>query len=774
MNTRPLPDPSSERRPERGETESPDAVRDEASIEELLQTLAGRLSVEWNAPRCCVFLFSGISRKLILRAAHGIGDRSIVGRFSLGIGESITGTAFAEGIALQTNDLASGVDSYLPSLPVAREFVLEYETALAVPILRGEERVGVVLLQRKKDRPFSPEEIQGIRTAVARDAGTFEVAKALFAVREKERPDPEAAVASAPRSTFRGSSIAGGAAVAGKALVVTREKVGDLLLQIRSGQRVCPPVVRSFAEAVARTHDQIDQAQTRIAERLPEAAKLIFNAQMLVLRDENFVGKIAALVRDGNDTPQHAVSVVATEYTEFFRNSGVDFLREKAADVEDVAYHLLQNLFEKEAPSADSTEGRIIVVAEFLPSDIFRIASEGTRGIVLVGGASTAHATLLLKSLGLPAVFVNDERLLQIPDRVPVLLDAPHGTVFVNPEPEVLRRCEAPAPSADTLRVLFEGVRPETRTRDGTRVRLLANVNLLSEATRAVQSKAEGIGLYRTEYPFLLHPSLPNEEDQLNIYGELLDSFRNGPVTFRTLDAGGDKILSYFRSTFEPNPALGLRSTRFTLRYPYIFDQQLRAILQAMRVRSRAETRIMFPMIGSLQEFDAACRRVDHCVGQLNERYPSSQPVLKPAIGTMVELPALVRLARPLARKAAFFSVGTNDFIQYMLAVDRTNASVRRYYVPHHPAVLEGLAKVVQAANDAHIPVCICGEMGNDPKYLPFFVGIGVREFSLPPEKIPQVQDVLASFSVADAARHAARLLEADTIPDVEKILAEF
>ncbi len=302
---------------------------------------------------------------------------------------------------------------------------------------------------------------------------------------------------------------------------------------------------------------------------------------------------------------------------------------------------------------------------------------------------------------------------------------------------------------------------------DGQPVTLLANINLLSELDLALDLKAEGVGLYRTEFPFLIRQTLPSEDEQFSVYTKLFKRMSSHDVTIRTLDAGGDKVLAYFDDAGEPNPALGLRSTRLTLRYREIFDQQIRAILRAGA--NASSMRIMFPMISSLDEFVEAKQSVLKCVDDLrNEGITLSTA---PAVGMMVELPAVLEIIDELAHEADFFSIGTNDFIQYMLAADRTNDRVSEYYCPHHPAVLRGLRRIADAAIRHNIPCAVCGEMAHDIRYIPFFIGIGIQRLSIDPHYLPEVQKCIMTYSTETAEKYAAQLLDKSSIKQIEALL---
>jgi phosphotransferase system enzyme I (PtsP) len=283
---------------------------------------------------------------------------------------------------------------------------------------------------------------------------------------------------------------------------------------------------------------------------------------------------------------------------------------------------------------------------------------------------------------------------------------------------------------------------------------------------QALHLHAEGVGLYRTELLYLVRSELPSEQDQESVYRRLLQSVGDLPVTFRTLDAGGDKVLAFFDSAVEANPALGLRSTRFTLKHPEIFDQQLRAILRASSERD--DVRIMFPMIGSVDEWKLARERFNLCAQEVMAEQAQGHHV---RLGLMVELPAVVDLIDDFAGEASFFSIGTNDFIQYTLGVDRTNEKVAGYYCPHHPGVLRGLKRIADGAQRHDIPVSVCGEMAHDPRYIPFFIGIGIRELSVDPHYLPGVQQQVARYTLAEARHYADSLLRQSTIAGVAERL---
>jgi phosphotransferase system enzyme I (PtsP) len=378
----------------------------------------------------------------------------------------------------------------------------------------------------------------------------------------------------------------------------------------------------------------------------------------------------------------------------------------------------------------------------------------------------TSHVAVLARSLDLPLIFVDDPRLLEIPDGTRMVLDARQGNLYVAPDQEVEQRFREQEEDRRSAPHLAESMREETHTADGTRVHLLANINLLADVEVARSYKAEGIGLYRTEFPFLIRNDLPSEEEQLRIYRRLVEGMPGREITFRTLDVGGDKVLSYFDYAAEANPFLGLRSIRFSLRHRDVFLQQLRAILRAAH---DIEVRIMFPMISSPDELAVAADAVDECQASLRrEGLPVCERV---RLGMMLEVPSVLELMDELAQRAEFFSIGTNDFVQYMLAVDRTNVNVADLYIPHHPAVLRGLHRAIAGALRHDRDVSVCGDMAHDPRFVRFLLGIGVRKFSMSARYLPRVQEAIFATRLDEAQAFAKRLLAESSVSGTTRVL---
>lgn len=487
----------------------------------------------------------------------------------------------------------------------------------------------------------------------------------------------------------------------------------------------------------------------------------------MILKDPKFVDSVRDQIKKGVPASR-AMRSVAQRYIELFSESPHPYIREKVHDIEDLAGRLLNNLHSSPVDGGCESSGRVVIARDLYPSELLKLAAEGAAGIVLTDGGVTSHVAIIARALKIPMVLAQNRELMQLPADIPVLLDGEVGNVYVNPTPDIVRRFDA---RNRARRKIADRKTPMqfdiTRTADGTRVHLQANINLLSELPLARKMGAEGIGLYRTEFPFIIRPAFPSETEQYLVYRQVVTAMGGKPVVFRILDIGGEKTLAYTDTVSENNPELGLRSIRFALAYRDIFEHQVRAILRA--AAGAASVGIMFPLISSPDEFFRARQVVHECLEDLRQEGLDHHD--HPSIGMMVELPSVVETMAEFALETDFFAVGTNDFVQYMLGVDRGNKHVAEYYCTEHPAVLRSLARVVNIADRHNRPISICGEMGHDDAMLPFLLGIGIRRLSIDPQFMPAVQRRISHLEIDACKDHSRRLLAAGSIDAVRKIL---
>jgi len=725
-------------------------------LEGFLQRTVVMVAEHLQADVCSIYLYNDATKLLTMRATVGLSDAA-VGQINLSPGEGLVGRALKELRPILDSKASTNPDyKYFPN--VGEE---PYDSFLAVPIQRGIEKVGVLVVQRERSDGFSEEEVMAMRTITSQLATAVENARVLLQVSQSGRIDAEAD----PTKAFfvKGEPACPGHA-SGASIRFGRRTTGPVLaysLENGAGESGRP----ELDAAIETTLEQLESLQARLGAKLPEVASLIFDAHLMMLKDRAFIEQMYGLIDKGGSAVE-AVAQAAMGYIDIFKASKHDYMREKAKDVEDVASRVLSNLGAVPEEQHTNWEAKVVIAGDLLPSDVLEMTLGEVAAIILVGGGITSHISFLVRSLNIPMVIVRSSELLDVADGTPILMDADVGNVYVNPQDEIIAKYQERELVQRTVDRRKASMLDRTVTKDGQRITLLANINLLSELTLAEELKAEGVGLYRTEFPFLVRQSIPTEEEQVLVYSRLLARMRDKPVTIRTLDVGGDKILSYFDDAGEANPALGLRSIRFLLQHRDILEQQLCAILRAGSTRP---LRIMFPMISSLDEFIEArdcllaCRQ--SVIAKVGEELPM------PEIGMMVELPAVLPMIDDFAHEADFFSIGTNDFIQYMLAVDRTNNRVAQHFCPHHPAVLRGLKQIADAAIAADIDVSVCGEMAHDLRFLPFLLGIGIRQLSVDPHFLPDLQAAIGEMSVADAAGYAQRLLALNTVAGVEAIL---
>jgi phosphoenolpyruvate-protein phosphotransferase (PTS system enzyme I) len=554
----------------------------------------------------------------------------------------------------------------------------------------------------------------------------------------------------------------------GRALVVTR---GIRNLRFRIPERRIAAELERLDAARGRSRGQIQHIKERIAAAAGDEHAYLFDAQLLMLDDPMLVDRAAAIIRDERLNAESALQRALDEVSALFDRMDDAYLRERKGDVADVVGRLCMNLTTGGDP-ADlfrEVEGPLVLVADELsPSLIAQLDLARLAGFITDAGSWTYHTAILARSIHVPAVAGVRSASAVIPPGALVALDGSTGDVLVDPAPDVLADLDARSQKRRAYeRSLDEyGALPAV-TIDGTPIRIEANVELPEEAARARQRGAEGIGLYRSE--FLLAGTGAaglDEEAQYRVYRRLLDGMAGGRVTVRTFDVSEAQL----GLALSPEPSrapLGLRGLRLSLAFEEVFQAQLRALLRAA---AHGSLRIMFPFVTGVEELRAARVFVAQAADALRARGISVPQV---PVGIMIEVPSAALTIDLLAAEADFVSIGTNDLIQYTLAVDRTDDRVSRMYEPLHPAILRVLRHVAKGAAHRGVPASVCGEMAADPVLVPLLTGLGLREFSMTPAAIPVAKQVVRGIRVADTVRLASRALKAATAADVEKLLAE-
>lgn len=513
--------------------------------------------------------------------------------------------------------------------------------------------------------------------------------------------------------------------------------------------------IARFEQALVTTRQQIAQVRQQVSRNLSEAEALIFDAHQMVLEDQALIGETIREFETTGLNIETCFNAVAQRYIAAFAEIDDEYLRERAADIKDVARRVLRTLLGQTVMQlSELAEKRIIVAHDISPSEAAGIDRSSALGMVTELGSRTSHAVIVARSMKVPAVVGAADLTNRVKDGDWILVDGYEGIVVLHPSQATLFRYGKIQQERSSFesRLLAANALP-AETRDGARVTLRANIEKADEVALVRQYRAEGVGLYRTEYLYLSSPRLPTEEEQYANYRAIAEGLAPAPVTIRTLDIGGDKPLPANPHLIGPeaNPFLGFRALRMCLENPGLFKEQLRAILRAS---AHGKVEVMYPMVGSADELEAANRLLAEAKEEVRARGLAFDEGLR--VGTMIEIPSAAVAADVLAPHCQFFSIGTNDLIQYLLAVDRGNNRIAHLYDPVHPAVLRVLKLVVDAAHARGIKVSVCGEMAGDPVYVPLLVGLGVDELSMTPPLLPAARFLIRAMT-GDEARQLAQ-----------------
>jgi len=552
----------------------------------------------------------------------------------------------------------------------------------------------------------------------------------------------------------------------GMARITDRSRVAVAEREIDPADK--PAEMERFRRAVDLVRGELQSLKAQLEEERGPEHLYVLDTHLMILDDAMLTEQTLSHIDSASINAEWALKKTLVRYREFFDGIEDEYLRERASDVEIVGERILRQMAGVFHEPIQEFDGKVIVIAHDLsPADVLQIDKSKVIGFVTDLGGKTSHSAILARALEIPAVVGLETATVSIKSGESLIIDGATGTVVINPDNATFREylqrkqyyeyCERELAKLRELPAV---------TVDGHRILLKGNVEFVEEVPSLVGHGGEGVGLYRTEMLFLNRSGLPGEDEQFAAYVAMVKAVAPAPVSIRSLDVGGDKFVPDLNLDDELNPAMGLRAIRLSLRNAETFRPQLRAILRASAF---GQVRIFFPMISGVAEIREVKRIVGTVMDELRgEGIPFDEKI---KLGVMIEVPSAVLTADLLAQEVDFFSVGTNDLIQYTLAIDRTNEHLSHLYEPLHPAILRSLKMVVDAAHAVGIDACICGEMAGEPTYLPILLGLGFDELSMSPPSIPRVKQILRRCSLSEARELVDNALQLRTAEQVDTLL---
>ncbi len=530
--------------------------------------------------------------------------------------------------------------------------------------------------------------------------------------------------------------------------------------------------IERFERAVVKTRSDLNEVQQKVMANLGAQEANIFEAHMMVLEDPVLMDAVVKRIEYDLHLADYAFDSVASEYIKALVAIDDDYLKERAADLKDITQRVIDNLqgIEQVLDFSQFEKPIIIISHDLTPSVTAQLDREKVIGFATDLGGRTSHSAIMARSMGIPAVtgLGRASTILKTGDHI--LLDGYNGTLVINPSDQVLFEYGQLVERKSSLSAQLGDLRDlPAITLDDVKIDLRANIETSNDSRMVIENGAGGVGLFRTEYLFIQRPTLPTEEEQYEAYKSVAEALAPNPVDIRTVDIGGDKILSHLDIPEEMNPFLGWRAIRYCLQEKDMFRNQLRAILRAS---AHGNIRMMYPMISGVEEFEQAGVILEECKKELREGGIAFNENLE--VGVVVEIPSAVMTARSLAKRADFFSIGTNDLLQYTLAVDRRNDKIAHLYQPTHPSVLKLIRMTVEAGEGEGISTAVCGEMASEPSLVPLLLGLGVDSLSVAAPLLPQTKHLIRKMNLQSAGVLACQCMELESSEEIHERCIEF
>lgn len=728
-------------------------VNHAADLTTALNVIVHRIRTVIDADAVSVYYRDVKQQQLILMATDGLNPVA-VGQVRFEYSEGLVGRVFSRAESLNLEDAELHPD-YRYKVETLGQPLHGF---LGVPIIQHREVLGVLVARQKKTKLFSADEETLLMTLAAQLAGAISHAEV--------RGEATLVLTGQQPSAFKMKGVSGSAGFAiGEAVVVyPHANLGAVPDQDISGAEIAHQI-EIFESAIAAVENDIREFSRKMQHSMSSENTVLFDAFLLMLKSDAIVQKTIEHIQSGN-WAQAALRNTIMEHVRLFEEMEDPYLRERASDIADLGGRILMYLQSNQSIVPEISVPTVLVGQEVTVSHLAEVPTEYLVAIVSAKGSRASHVAILSHALGIPAVMgLGDLPISQLKGKT-MLVDGYRGVIHVNPSPALQKEFRALIREEQKL---VEELEPlialPAETLDGKHIPLYVNTGLLADISPSLRSGAEGVGLYRTEIPFLVRDGFPGEDEQTEIYKQVLAGFMPRPVTFRTLDIGGDKTLPYFPIQ-ESNPFLGWRGIRIMLDHPELFLTQLRAILKASV--NHNNLKIMLPMISDVSEVDAAIGFIRKAYDELiDEGFTISYP----ETGVMIEVPSATYQIKALSRRVDFFSIGSNDLTQYLLAVDRNNNQVAALYNSLHPAVIGSIKQIIQAAKTYQKPVSVCGEMAGDPASALLLIGLGIDSLSMSVGSLLKIKWLIRSFSYDKARQLADVALQMESASDIQKLL---
>ncbi|MFD2097222.1 phosphoenolpyruvate--protein phosphotransferase [Corallincola platygyrae] len=734
-------------------------VNQTSDLEQALDLLVAETKLAMEADCCSAYLADYEQQQFLLMATDGL-DRSAVGQVSIGFSEGLVGLVGQREEPINVADAKQHPRfKYFPE--VKEETLCAF---LGTPIIHQRKVLGVLVVQQADARQFSASEESFFVTLAAQLATVIAHAEAR-GVLDRASGRKRSWVKS-----LRGVPGSPGVVV-GRAFVAEPSYKLEAVPITKSQDKDAE--LKRFIHALASTRQELRSLANRMTDQVSPEVAAIFDMYQHMLQDVSIADAIEAEIETGL-TAQSAVKKVLVGFIDQFEAMSDPYIRERASDVRDLGQRLLAQLNPNKHEQRTMGDQVILVAEEVTASMLAEIPRRKLVGLLSMRGSNNSHAAILARAMGIPALLGIEEVPVSQLDDLELIIDGYSGDLYVSPNDAIKNEYQRLIAEEVELRSIYtKEADLSATTPDGFEVRIHLNAGLSADTDIGHSSGADGVGLYRTEIPFMMEDRFPSEETQYHIYRKVLESYCGRPVTMRTLDVGGDKSLPYFPIN-EDNPFLGWRGIRMTLDHPEIFLVQVRAMLRANL--GMESLNIMFPMITSINEVDEALRLTRQAYREVSEEIAaqgSKAHLARPRVGVMIEVPGIIYQLPALASRIDFISVGSNDLTQYLLAVDRNNSRVAELYDSYHPAVLQALRHIFDQAHQCGIPVSVCGELAGEPAGALLLMAMGYRQLSMNIHNIPKIKWVIRKCRLDEATSILNEVMALECPTDVRRVMAQ-